>query len=137
MEKSKLTDRIVIRCYVDYMNMTVLIIEDDKDLQLLFREQFEQHGITVLIADNGKIGLEVLSRETVDLVLTDVRMPVMTGMEFLKQAKGLCKLLPPIIIMTGGSIYTAKQFYDEGASGYVEKFDFTVEQVLGYSKKSA
>lgn len=117
--------------------MTLLIIEDDKDLRELFRDQFEVRGLTVFLAENGKVGLEILKSEEIDLVLTDIQMPIMNGFEFLKQSKGLQKRLPPIVVMTGGSPYTSSQLYAEGASAYLDKISLSADKVLGYIKKSA
>lgn len=117
--------------------MNILIIEDDKELRDLFKEKFEEYGLIVFPAENGEVGLEILAHESIDFVLTDVQMPVMSGMDFLRNARKIKKQLPPIFIMTGGCQYTKKQFYDEGAAGFFEKTDVSIEEVIGYSKKYA
>lgn len=117
------------------MFIKILIIEDNADLRDTFKERFEEMGHFVLLAENGKIGLEVLSKEIVDLVLTDIQMPIMTDMEFLKQARELFKTLPPIVVMTGGSPYTIKEIYEAGATACYSKTGLTVAKVISATKK--
>jgi two-component system chemotaxis response regulator CheY len=119
------------------MKMNILLIEDNKDLRELFKEKFEAYGLTVFQAENGKIGLEIFIKEAIDLVLTDIQMPVMSGMEFLKEIRGINGPLPPIFVMTGGSSYTIEQILEAGAAGYFDKTNISIEEIIEYSKKSA
>ena len=117
--------------------MTVLIIEDEPFLREIFKDQFEAKGHAVFAADNGKIGLEMLAREVIDLVLTDVQMPVMSGMDFLKLAKARSIDMPPVVVMTGGCSYTVEQFYEAGASAYFDKIGISVDRVISVLNRSA
>lgn len=117
--------------------MTVLIIEDEPFLRELFKDQFEDRGHAVFMAENGKVGLEILAREVIDLVLTDVQMPVMSGMDFLKLARARSIDQPPVVVMTGGCLYTIEQFYEAGASAYFDKTGISVDRVISVLNRSA
>ena len=117
--------------------MIVLIIEDDSDLRDIFKEKFERRGLIVFTAENGQVGLDILANEVIDLVLTDIQMPIMTGMDFLKFAKNLPIELPPIIVMTGGSPFTSEQIFDAGATAYFNKLDVTAEKIISVCSKKA
>lgn len=75
----------------------ILFIEDNENLRLLYDEIFEQEGYKVLLASNGVEGLKILEKNTVDLVVTDLRMDKMNGMEVLSCIAGGKKKLPVII----------------------------------------
>ncbi len=60
-------------------NCKVLVVDDDMDLQFLYRHKLEQAGVTVFSAGNGEIGLELAEKEKPDLILLDLMMPVMSG----------------------------------------------------------
>ena len=62
----------------------ILVVEDDSDLQVIAYEKLKQAGFTVLKASNGREGLEVALSEHPRLILLDVMMPEMTGLEMLK-----------------------------------------------------
>lgn len=66
---------------------TIAIIEDNKTIQLLYKAKFEFEGFKVLTADNGKEGLGVVEKQRPDLILLDLRMPVMTGDEMLERLR--------------------------------------------------
>lgn len=117
--------------------MTILIIEDEKELRELFRDLFLEKGLKVLVAENGLIGLEILASNSIDLVLTDIQMPIMSGIDFLLSAKSLNKSLPPIVVMSGGSPYSVGQIYQAGAVAFFDKINLSPHLVLNYLAKSA
>ncbi len=64
----------------------ILIIEDEKPLREAFAFLLTSEGYEVLLAENGKAGLKLLKQHVPDLILLDMLMPVMNGLEFLKRA---------------------------------------------------
>lgn len=109
--------------------MTKILIVDDSAVDRRFAGNLleknndpNQDGpLSVVYADNGKKGLEAISGESPDLVLTDLQMPEMNGLELVEAAKLQYPWLP-IILMTGqGSEEIASQALQAGAASYVPK----------------
>lgn len=86
--------RSALTLYVQTM-ARILIIEDEKPLRDAFAFLLKGEGYTVELAENGKIALEKLRTWKPDLLLLDVLMPIMNGIEFLKRAK-LAKKYPSV-----------------------------------------
>ena len=66
---------------------TVLFVDDEPSVLSALRRLFRPQGYKVLMAEGGKAGLAVLAQETVDLVISDMRMPEMDGVQFLEQVR--------------------------------------------------
>jgi len=75
----------------------ILLIEDEEHQRILYREELEREGYEVLLAEDGIEGLKILEGTKVDLVITDLRMPRMGGLETLSHILGQRKGLPVII----------------------------------------
>jgi len=102
-------------------NKKVLIVDDDSMLRDSISSWLTEDGIETITASNGHEGIEILKEERIDIALTDLMMPVMDGIAFVKEAK---KLNPSIsVIMATGyaTIQTAIKAIQEGAYDYVEK----------------
>ncbi len=78
----------------------VLIVDDESDMREMLRDMVESMGFTVQEAADGLLGLAVLQHHTVDVIITDLTMPNMTGLEFFTKLRdtGYQK---PVIILTG------------------------------------
>lgn len=70
-------------------NTTVLVVEDDPSTSLLIQARLEMDGLKVFVAANGVEGLEVLHREAIDLVTTDLMMPAMNGFRLVQEIRDL------------------------------------------------
>ncbi|MDI1365839.1 MAG: response regulator [bacterium] len=80
----------------------ILILEDDILFCEFVHDVLVQDGHSVVTAYNGEEGLVRLTRQTFDLVLTDIDMPIMDGLEFLRRARAMpCGLELPFILLTG------------------------------------
>lgn len=102
------------------MSTTVLIIDDERPIRSSLRDILEYEGYKVLDKDNGSDGLEVLKKEKVDLVLCDIKMNKMDGMEVLVAAKDISDA--PFIMISGhGTIETAIEAAKKGAYDFLEK----------------
>jgi two-component system chemotaxis response regulator CheY len=110
-----------------------LIIDDSSVMRKIVERSLRQAGVElskVLEAGNGAEALAVLGKESVDLILCDINMPVMDGLEFVKQLHTVenAKGVPVVMITTEGSEQHVVQALSAGARGYIRK-PFTPDQV--------
>ena len=81
---------------------TILCIEDDPQCSSLIGEELKERGFSVLVAHDGEQGLSLLLNSSVDLVLSDINMPGMSGFEVLEKFRELApELAIPFIFLTG------------------------------------
>ena len=114
-------------------SIRVLIVDDSSVMRKIVERSLRQAGIElakVFEAGNGAEALGVLKENQVDLILCDINMPVMDGLEFIKQLPGVAnaKDVPVVMITTEGSETHVVQALSCGARGYIRK-PFTPEQV--------
>lgn len=118
--------------------VTILVVDDNaldrRLVESILRKQV--HGVRVILAENGVRALEVLDGETPELVLTDVYMPEMDGLELVKALRDRSPLLPVIVMTAHGNEELALEALRAGASSYLPKrmlaadLPETVTQVL-------
>ena len=75
----------------------ILLVDDEEGIQLLYREEFEDEGYTVDSAYNGEEALDHFKKNPPDLVILDINMPGMNGIEVLRQMKEIQPELPVIL----------------------------------------
>jgi serine phosphatase RsbU (regulator of sigma subunit) len=102
-------------------NLTVLVTDDDSSINLLLQTRLRLRGLNVLSAQNGREALDILNARTVDLILLDVSMPVLGGMEVLTEVRA--RKLDTAIVMTTafGSEQIAIEALRRGADDYLRK----------------
>lgn len=83
---------------------TVLVVEDQKEIQEVLIEALEIQSYHVLCADNGKRALELMAEVTVDVLVTDIIMPALTGLSLIKEAKKINPNIHTIAISGGGRV---------------------------------
>jgi two-component system chemotaxis response regulator CheY len=111
----------------------VLIVDDSSVMRKIVERSLRQAGIEiekVFEAGNGAEALAVLNDAKVDIILCDINMPVMDGLEFVKQLSGVANAqgVPVVMITTEGSEGHVVQALSAGAKGYLRK-PFTADQV--------
>jgi two-component system chemotaxis response regulator CheY len=115
------------------MPIRALIVDDSSVMRKIVERSLRQAGIDlskVFEAGNGAEALASLQENPVDLILCDINMPVMDGLEFIKQLAGVAnaKDVPVVMITTEGSESHVVEALSHGARGYIRK-PFTPEQV--------
>jgi two-component system chemotaxis response regulator CheY len=114
-------------------SIRALIVDDSSVMRKIVERSLRQAGLElskVLEAGNGAEALAVLAENQVDLILCDINMPVMDGLEFVKSLSGVgnAKDAPVVMITTEGSESHVVQALSSGAKGYIRK-PFTPDQV--------
>ena len=71
------------------VNTRVLVVEDDQSTARIIQARLEMEGLTVFVAFNGVEGLEILQREDIDLITTDLMMPAMNGFRLVQEVRDL------------------------------------------------
>lgn len=100
---------------------TVLIVDDEPVLCEIKSTWLIRLVGRVLVASNGAEAIEVLAANNVDLVITDIRMPVMDGLTLLKKITDSSKPRPRVIFITGFSDFEPRDAYDLGVDAILEK----------------
>jgi DNA-binding NtrC family response regulator len=100
---------------------TVLIVEDETKLRRLLELNLGEDGFQTVSAPDAETGLDHLRQSSVDLVLTDLKLPGMGGLDFLHAVKRQNANLPVVVMTAYGSVETAVEAMKAGASDYVLK----------------
>jgi DNA-binding NtrC family response regulator len=100
---------------------TILIVEDEAKMRRLLELDLGDDGFQVLSAEDAETGLKLLQNNPVDLVITDLKMPGMNGLDFLQAVKRFQAALPVIVMTAFGTVETAVEAMKAGASDYVLK----------------
>jgi len=100
---------------------TVLIVEDEANMRRVLCALLERDGYRALEAADGAAALESLARESVDAILTDLRMPKMNGLELLEAARRSHPEIPVIMLTAHGTVGSAVEALKQGAFDYLTK----------------
>lgn len=105
---------------------SVLYVDDEETLRSLVQDQLTLEGFSVETADDGDTAVSMVSKKTYDVILLDVRMPRMSGMEVLKHLKQK-KVYSRVIMLTGvDDLGVALEAVKNGANDYLTKpYDLT------------
>lgn len=110
----------------------VIIIEDDERLVTVLKDLLEKAGLTVLLALDGKIGLEITLKEQPDLILLDLQLPVLSGMDYLKALREDAWGKNAVVVaftnvQTEESLNAAREL---GVKEYIMKSNWSVKEAL-------
>ena len=122
-------------------NEKILLIDDEENILMLYQQELLEDGYEVLTAQNAREGIDKIKAEQFDLVVMDIRMPAMDGLEALGRILGLKKDIP-VILNTAYSNYK-DDFMSWAADAYVVKssdltqLKTTIREVLDKKKSSS
>jgi len=110
----------------------ILLVEDDLQLIDMYSKKFEMEGFDVEIAEDGNKALSTLEVFEPDLVLLDIMIPYLSGIEVLKQIREEEKTADLLVVLLTNlsSESIAEQIYKYGATEYIVKADMTPRQVV-------
>ncbi|MFB3923514.1 MAG: sigma-54-dependent transcriptional regulator [Terriglobia bacterium] len=107
---------------------TILIVEDEPKMLRLLELNLSEEGYSVQTAGDAETGLKLLSQNRADLVITDLKLPGMNGLEFLQAVKRHDARIPVVVMTAYGTVETAVEAMKAGASDYVLK-PFSLEEI--------
>lgn len=116
------------------MRNRILIVDDERNIRRSLRALLEGPRAEVLEAEDGRAALEMLGRGEIDLVITDLRMPGMDGMELLRNCRALYPQVGVVVISAHGTVETAVEAMKLGAVDFFSK-PFENQEVLGVVDK--
>jgi two-component system NtrC family response regulator len=114
---------------------TILIVDDEKNYPFILGAVLEEEGFEILTANSGRQALEILRSSDVDLVLTDMKMPSMDGIELLEHIKEMERDLPVIMMTAYGTVDKAVEAMQKGAYSYILK-PFDNQRLVIYVSKA-
>jgi len=100
---------------------TILIVEDEAKMRRLLELDLGDDGFRTVSAEDAETGLKLLQNGSVDLVITDLKLPGMNGLDFLQAVKRFQAAMPVIVMTAFGTVETAVEAMKAGASDYVLK----------------
>jgi len=107
---------------------TILIVEDEPKMLRLLELNLSEEGYSVKTAEDAEAGLNLLRQDRIDLVITDLKLPGMNGLEFLQAVKRHDARIPVVVMTAYGTVETAVEAMKAGASDYVLK-PFSLEEI--------
>ncbi len=116
--------------------MRILVVDDDKTTRKMLQLILKSKGYDVVTAENGMDGLQKLGLEQINLILTDMNMPYMDGIEFTKQVKSTPEYstIPIVMLTTEADEDEKKKAYAAGVDDYLVK-PATAEQIVESMKR--
>jgi len=117
------------------MKTNVLVVDDDYHMRVALKESLAKAGYAVTFAENGSKALDEIRGRIFDLVITDVKMPHMNGIDLLKHIKEGQPFLPVILMTAYGTVQDAVTVIKEGAFDYVQK-PFNAEALYSVVKRA-
>jgi two-component system NtrC family response regulator len=116
-------------------NMRTLLIDDDVNLSKILGYQLEKIGHEVVTAHDGREGLTKFKKDDFDIVISDIQMPDISGIQVLQDIRRINRQVPIILITAYGSIDSAMEACNLGADDYITK-PFSQEQLLFVIEKT-
>ena len=114
---------------------TILIVDDEKNYLIILSAVLEEEGFEILTAQSGQEALEIQKTSDLDLVLTDMKMPEMDGIELLENIKARDPDLPVVMMTAHGTVDKAVEAMQKGAYTYILK-PFDNERLTIYVNKA-
>ena len=102
-------------------HMNMLVVDDNINLRQTLKDQFINEEFDVDTAEDGEIALEMMQKKHYDIILLDVMMPKMDGLEVLKEMKKINRLPHVIMLSALNDLPTAKKCVELGAKDYISK----------------
>lgn len=114
----------------------ILIVDDDQTILYILRRFFVGRGFQVFVAKDGLGAMERLKTETPDIVLTDLKMPSLSGIDLINFIRQNTKTIPVIVMTASPSLYPENRKGNDVAGYFVKPFDIdemfsSIQRILG------
>ena len=119
---------------VQKANKKILIVEDDEDFISILRTKFEKEGFPVVTAENGEMAVAVAEKEKPDLIISDILMPKMDGIEMAKKIKESNKNALIIFLTNMKDVDYTKDAEKSGEFDYWVKSDLRISEIVDKAK---
>lgn len=107
----------------------ILVVDDEESIRVVLKQMLEQGGYYTEVASNGEEALEILKNGHFDLLISDINMPVMNGVELLSKSKELFPMMPVVFVTAYGKDKVIIEAMKVGLADYLEK-PFKMDIVL-------
>jgi CheY-like chemotaxis protein len=107
----------------------ILFVDDEQEIREIFATILEAQGFEVELAQDGRDALICAEKSRFDLVVSDIRMPGMTGVELLKEMRDRLDPLPKTLLMSGYTDFSTQKLHELGCDGFISK-PFLVEDFV-------
>ena len=114
---------------------SILLVDDDPEFRKAMKKMFEKSGYEVTVAADGQEALVALSEDSFDLIISDLRMPNLNGMELMEELKRRKINLPVIFITAYGEVESYMDLMNLGAFEYINK-PVKGQEILGVVRKA-
>lgn len=114
------------------MNKKILLVEDEEYIRDLYKRQLELEGLSTDAFGVGQDGLAAVSKNKYDLILLDIMLPDINGLQILQKLKQneASKNIPVVLLTNLGQDAVIKQGFELGAEGYLVKTAYTPNQIV-------
>jgi CheY-like chemotaxis protein/Tfp pilus assembly protein PilZ len=102
-------------------DITILIVDDEETLRRAIVFDFKRKGFQTLEASNGRDAFDIVTKQKVDIIISDVRMPGGDGLELLNNVKARDPVLPVVMFITGFADMSLEEAYEKGADAVLSK----------------
>ena len=115
----------------------ILVVDDEAAIREIYNKEFSEAGFDVVLASDGEEGLLKAGEEIPSLILLDIMLPKMSGIDVLKVLKknSLTKDIPVLLLTNLGEETIIKEGFSLGANGYLLKVSYTPAQVIEECRK--
>lgn len=114
---------------LDHSGKKILVVDDEQAVRVDLFQALTKADLAASVAENGRMALDILNRQSIELIIADIKMPEMDGLELLKQAKIICPLVPVVIMTAFATVDSAIHAMRLGAFDYILK-PFPMEVML-------
>ena len=114
---------------------SILLVDDDQEFRKAMKKMFERSGYSVTLAADGQEALNILSEDTFDLIISDLRMPNLNGMQLMEELKKKGVKIPVIFITAFGEVESYMDLMNLGAFEYINK-PVKGQEILNVARKA-